>query len=96
MTAYRKVLRQALQMNLQAAAKKNPHPLLSQKTWSFKMYTIEIANYGPFKSTHRHQFETLREARLWARVYRMQEDIPFKDMSLFSPKGDQLKFRWDF
>lgn len=60
------------------------------------MYTIEIANYGPFNSTHRHQFETLKEARLWARVYRMQEDIPFKDMSLFNPKGDQIKFRWEF
>ena len=59
------------------------------------MYTIEIKNYGPFNSTHRHQFETLREARLWARVYRMQEDIPFKDMSLLNPKGDQIKFRWE-
>jgi hypothetical protein len=61
-----------------------------------EMYTIEIKNYGPFNSTHRHQFETLREARLWARVYRMQEDIPFKDMSLFNPKGDRIKLRWEF
>jgi hypothetical protein len=60
------------------------------------MYTIQIENYGPFNSTHRHLFETLREARLWARVYRMQEDIPFKDMALFSPTGKKLKFRWDF
>ena len=60
-----------------------------------KMYTIEIKNYGPFNSTHRHQFETLREARLWGKVYRMHEKIPFEDMALYSPNGDALKFRWE-
>lgn len=61
-----------------------------------EMYTIEIKNYGPFNSTHRHQFETLKEARLWARVYRMHEKIPFDDMSLYNPNGDRLKLRWEF
>lgn len=60
------------------------------------MYTIELTNYGPFNSTHRHQFETLKEARLWARVYRMHEKIPFKDIALFNPNGDRLKLRWEF